>query len=202
MNYKMVWDDPGFITEADLGIAYRKMKADLFYESISPHRQDLCDYEKKLPENLCRLYTLLQSGQCKWMLKPDFIGGWTTIPKSIKPDADAATADGHCLHSDPVDQWRAAIAAHGANKQQATFRMTCRFSMDFHLIATLWILKVGHIYDARLGVEAYGSRLRRNHSDNPERPGAINTLSLGTFKPYLNYYKKASSDESVGNFRN
>ena len=101
MNYNMVWADPEFITEADLGIAYRKMKADLFYESTSPHRQDLCDYEKNLPENLCRLYTQLHSGSFKWMLKSAFLGTWTTIPKSIKPEDKAVDPDGHYLHSDP-----------------------------------------------------------------------------------------------------
>lgn len=186
----MTWDDPFFITEADLGIAYRKAKADLYYERTVPYLQAISLYEKKLLENLGWLFEQLHSGNLEWMQDQAFLGSWALIPKSITPkhhDTDSS----HCLLSDPDDQWRCLVEHTEAawESPKAEFRMVGRLSIDFHIISALWILKVGHVYDSVLGQEAYGSRLRRLFSEE-ENQGEINRLSLGTFKRYLPYYRQ------------
>lgn len=56
-------------------------------------------------------------------------------------------------------------------------------SMDFHVLSTLWMLEVGHLFDAQLTGCAYGNRLRRTQN------GKLNQLSLGTFQPYLKPFR-------------
>ena len=53
-------------------------------------------------------------------------------------------------------------------------------SIDFHVLSTLWMLKVVHLFDAKLTNCAMGNRLRRSQ-DGTE----ITEFSLGSFEPYL-----------------
>ena len=39
----------------------------------------------------------------------------------------------------------------------AEFRLMAQCSMDFHVLSTLWLFKVGYKYDAKLGDCAYGT---------------------------------------------
>jgi hypothetical protein len=57
-------------------------------------------------------------------------------------------------------------------------------SLDFHVLSTLWMLEVGHLFDAKLTNCAYGNRLRRSQDRK-----AINPLSLGTFNSYLKPFR-------------
>jgi hypothetical protein len=57
-------------------------------------------------------------------------------------------------------------------------------SLDFHVLSTLWMLEVGHLFDAKLTACAYGNRLRRTQDGK-----AINPPSLGTFQPYLKPFR-------------
>jgi len=79
----MSWHSPNFITLHDLGIAYRKAKADLFYERGHPNAFELVKFEEHLQENLQRLFQQLQSNSLVWMQENQFVGTWRAIPKSI-----------------------------------------------------------------------------------------------------------------------
>lgn len=57
-------------------------------------------------------------------------------------------------------------------------------SLDFHVLSTLWMLKVGHLFDAKLSTCAYGNRLRRTLDGKD-----INALSIGSFQPYLRPFR-------------
>ena len=187
----MPWESPFFITEADLGIAYRKAKADLYYERTFPYLRDIYDYEKKLTENLASLYERLHCGDLKWMRESAFLGSWSLIPKGIKPRKATADPGNHCLRSDPEEHWRFLVEQYKQTERkqpEAEFRLVGQHSIDFHVVSALWILKVGHKYDEILGEDAYGSRLRRHHKENGLGP--INELSLGSFKHYLSYYRQ------------
>lgn len=59
-----------------------------------------------------------------------------------------------------------------------------RCSIDFHVLSSLWILKVGERLERRLDSSAMGSRLRRTRS------GDFNELASGSFKPYLYPYRE------------
>ncbi|KWN89720.1 hypothetical protein WM25_29865 [Burkholderia ubonensis] len=58
-------------------------------------------------------------------------------------------------------------------------------SLDFHVLSALWLLKVGHKYDAKLTDSACGNRLRRTQDGTQ-----INLLSLGSFVPYLKPFRE------------
>ncbi len=67
---------------------------------------------------------------------------------------------------------------------EAEFRIMAQCSLDFHVLSTLWILKVGHLFDAELSECAYGNRLRRTQDGK-----TLNKLSLGSFQPYLKPFR-------------
>ena len=59
-----------------------------------------------------------------------------------------------------------------------------RCSLDFHVLSTLWMLEVGHLFDEKLSECAYGNRLRRTQDGK-----SMNKLSLGSFRPYLKPFR-------------
>src|SRR5690606_14413186 len=69
-------------------------------------------------------------------------------------------------------------------KPKAEFRVMAQCSLDFHVLSTLWMLEVGHLFDALLTDCAYGNRLRRTQDGK-----GINALSLGSFPPYLKPFR-------------
>lgn len=159
-----------YISLVDLGLAYRKAKVDAYYSSVLV-RSEFLDYEQDLFSNLRRM-------QRRLIRKPDAItlGGWTLMPKCISLCDDVQGI----VHSCPHDRW-AAILQSG--KQKAEFRLMAQPSVEFHILSALWMLKVGHLYDAKLGDSAYGNRLRC------KQDGSVNPLSLGSFEPYLKPFR-------------
>jgi len=92
------------------------------------------------------------------------------------------------IFSSPDDEWAHAcgLLADGdkPQKPKAEFRVMARCSIDFHVLSTLWMLEVGHLFDAKLTLCAYGNRLRRTRDGK-----GINALSLGTLQPYLKPFR-------------
>lgn len=180
----MVWENSNFITELDLGIAYRKAKADLYYERDHPNSFALCEYESQLESNLTRLLERFQSDDLEWMTQPEFVGDWSVIPKDLddgSKDKDSAT----WRPSDPDKSWQSHVGTLRPRRPAAQFRLVGSHSIDFHVTSALWMLKVGHIYDAVLGDEAFGSRIRRYRPQRDGGVGEINLDSLGSFRPYF-----------------
>jgi len=163
-----------FIGLLDLGLAYRKAKVDAYYSSILI-RSEFADYEKNLVSNLRKFKRRLAQ-------RPRTIplGGWTLVPKKVFP----CEAVRGVVHSRPEDRWTAAMLhSSEPDRPKAEFRLMAQPSVDFHLLSALWMLNVGHKYDAKLGTCAYGNRLRR------KKDGAVNLLSLGSFMPYLRPFR-------------
>lgn len=169
----------------DLGLAYRKAKVDLYYSSHAS-LLSIADYESQLADNLHKLQTRLESGDEDWVTEERFIGGWTLAPKSIDL-TNIENIDNGFIHSSPAQAWlhtcESLTSESGDNRPKAEFRLMAQASMDFHVLSTLWMLKVGYQYDKHLSGAAYGNRLRRGHD------GDINPLSLGSFKPYLKPFR-------------
>lgn len=160
----------------DLGLAYRKVKVDLFYSS-GIVAEKLVDYERCLVENLKTLQSALKRGGEGLLDCDDFIGGWEAIPKKLtfrdKPE------NGYIIHSDPGLDWK----RNRELKPEAEFRLMADVSMDFHVLSSLWVMSVGQVLEGALSDHAMGSRLRRTRSGN------YNPYSLGSFKPYFHPYK-------------
>jgi hypothetical protein len=174
----------------DVGLAYRKAKVDMYYSSHAS-LMAIADYESKLSVNLEFLLGKLNEDDETWIQNSIFLGGWTLAPKDISwGDRNKYCNDNNVtlpIFSSPEDEWEHICELlakdHKYKKPQAEFRLMAKCSLDFHVLSALWMLKVGHHYDNNLSDCAYGSRLRRGKN------GAINPLSLGSFKPYLKPFR-------------
>lgn len=173
-----------FISLNDIGMAYRKAKADLFY-SPRACKIVLSKFESNLATNLETLQKELHAGKA-----PSLSGQtWTLVPKEIKdgePETDLIT-------SDPQHLWES-ICKHAQKKDkkvEAEFRLMEKLPIDFHVFAALWINKVGHKFEKMLTESARGNRLRRGKS------GKLNSLSMGSTVPYLHAYCKWRDDAFV-----
>lgn len=176
-------------TLQDLGLAYRKAKVDLYYSSHAS-LDAIADYEENLHANLSALLVKLQGDDESWVTQPEFIGGWTLATKSVDMSCWEQYREQHgngLIFSSPAEEWAHACAllAEGdkPQKPKAEFRVMAQCSLDFHVLSTLWMLEVGHQFDAKLTGCAYGNRLRRTQE------GKLNQLSLGTFQPYLKPFR-------------
>lgn len=66
-------------------------------------------------------------------------------------------------------------------------------SVEYQILSALWILKVGHLFEAKLDKElSYGNRLRRRSGLVPDSDSLQDQLNLdasGLFSPYFSAYK-------------
>jgi hypothetical protein len=190
----MAWKDSNFITLADLYLAYRKAKVDVYYEKANIAGVPFCQYEINLDRNLRSLLKRMISNPPTWMADAKFIGSHSFIPKSIDPEPLGAPSAGspHFFSSDTDKRWEW-WCQQQKEKPEASFRVIGRHPVDFHIISTLWILKVGQYYDACLGPNARGSRLRRYKEVKEELPPDkmpdLNPDATGCFRPYAVDFK-------------
>ena len=194
----MIWEKSNFIAQRDVWMAYRKAKVDLYYERGHPNAFALCEYEENLEKNLANLYGRLTGESLDWMSGDNFVGTWSVITKSLDFPRDEEKP--FWMPSDPDKAWTASCKAILLKKPKAKDRPVAEFRLigvhpiDFHVVSTLWMHKVGHIYDAILGPEACGSRLRRKRPDASGTLKEPNPLSLGTFEPYLHKFSSWRDD--------
>lgn len=174
----------------DLGLAYRKAKVDLYYSSHAS-LEAIADYEETLHANLVALRARLNGDDESWVTKAEFIGDWTLATKSVDMSCWEQYREQYgngLIFSSPAEEWAHVCALlaeeEKPQKPKAEFRVMAQCSLDFHVLSTLWMLKVGHLFDAKLTGCAYGNRLRRTQ----DRKG-INQLSLGSFQPYLKPFR-------------
>ncbi|CAN5501664.1 hypothetical protein BH09SUM1_BH09SUM1_01130 [soil metagenome] len=180
--------DPSYFTKADLGLAYRKMKADLYYERGHANGFNLCIFEESLGKNLDQVYEKLTSGSLDWL--SEHVGSWRIITKDLEAEDPKKEKTMPWIQSDPLLAWKDMLSkGKPTDGPKATFRVVSDHPIVFHLVTTLWLLKVGHRYDATLGKEAYGTRVRRTRPEKKDEVGNVSHLSMGTFKPYLGQFK-------------
>lgn len=183
----MTWENESFVTMADLYVAYRKSKVDMFYERDHVTAVDFCEYEENLASNLKSLFAHLQAPEPIWQKDLKFVGGYGYVPKSL--DAVPSTVDSSDLpkrddvrfvNSSPDAAWKS-VAEQTPHVPK--FRIVGCHPVAFHVVSALWLLKVGHLYDGVLQSCAYGSRLRRTRNIEGELCEPSNT-SMGSFRPY------------------
>jgi len=174
----------------ELGLAYRKAKVDLYYSS-HPSLDAIADYEANLHKNLSALLTLLNIKDEAWVTSRNFVGTWTLATKSVDMSAWKRYREAHgngLIFSSPAEEWEHVCSVltneDTPSKPNAEFRVMAQCSLDLHVLSALWMLQVGHMFDAELTDCAYGNRLRRTQ-DNQQ----INSFSLGSFTPYLKPFR-------------
>jgi hypothetical protein len=178
------------ISLQDLGLAYRKAKVDLYYSSHASLNA-IANYEENLHANLSALQAKINGDDESWVMEGEFIGTWTLATKSIDMDAwklHRKNSSNGLIFSSPAEEWEHACKEQADRKDpqkpKAEFRVMAKCSMDFHVLSTLWMLKIGYQFDAKLTACAYGNRLRRTKDGQH-----INPLSLGSFQPYLKPFR-------------
>ncbi|QLZ68461.1 hypothetical protein FOLKNPGA_01240 [Legionella sp. PC1000] len=179
------WDA---VTLSDLIIAYRKAKADCFFENIFSSGIKFSEYERDLLANLNKLLEKLRTNE-GFMNDSFLLGECRIIPKKLII-APKESNNGHAHFSDPI---RAFKTLKEQNNITLEFRVIGDFPVDTHIISALWINMIGHKFDACLDASSYGSRLRRVRNEkildkNASKPFHI--TAIGSFEPYFVPYQK------------
>ncbi|MGG4605060.1 RNA-directed DNA polymerase [Paenalcaligenes sp. Me131] len=176
----------------NLYVAYRKAKAEAFYENTHFHALAFTKYEQSLDVNLCRLRSRLLERSVTWPTDLSFIGDHAYLPKSVDCSAWDANTDGHFRALDPRQDWQHRFDDSG-ERANAALRLVIRPTVDFQIVSALWIIFVGHLFDATLDrTNSFGNRLRRSSGGiQDERisvPG-VNLSTPGLFVPYFSAYR-------------
>lgn len=165
----------------DLFWAFRKAKADRFYETSVRVAEQFVEYEQNLAANLESLLFRLKNGEIAKLIQ-EYPGEVVVLPKKTAFEKAAR------MHSYQSNSARAQ-ALWAAGSVRAEFRFIGAFSVEVHVIAALWINLVGHKFDAVLSDHAVASRLRRYGPNGRENLGKYHLESIGSFEPYFGPYQ-------------
>ncbi|WP_122421111.1 hypothetical protein [Pseudomonas viridiflava] len=193
MSYSATFTDWKGLRLEDLVVAYRKAKADCFFENTFPTAIKFAEYEQKLLENLKDLLIRLQLNQ-GFSEDKKLLGEFRLLPKKLSVEPKRESANGHIHFSCPV---RAFESLKSNNELVPEFRIVGDFPVDAHILSALWINTIGHKFDACLGRDCYGARLKRIRNDdsldrNADKP--FHVSAIGSFTPYFQPYQKWRND--------
>lgn len=185
------WDS---LTIEDLLVAYRKAKADCFFENTFPTAIKFAEYEQDLLINLKALLTQLKSN-ARFENNAALLGDFRLLPKKLSTVKKSdATENGHVHFSKPE---RAVENLFNNYDIVPEFRIVGDFPVDTHIISALWINMIGHQFDTKLDDSCYGARLKRICNDElftEENDKPFHISSIGSFVPYFQPYQKWRSD--------
>lgn len=186
----------GFINIEDLYLAYRKAKAEAFFDNMHPCALAFTEYEKHLERNLDNLFHRLTAPGANWFSDCNFIGDYIYIPKSLDLSMwETASDDIYYRAINPLDDWEQRFQSSGSQKLDAKYRLLITAKVDYQIISALWILKIGHWFEFMLNKDwSYGNRLRRNNPNSSMQlfqngNGQLNMECSGLFSPYFSGYQ-------------
>lgn len=159
-----------------LYLAYRKAKAERFYEREHPGLLELSLYEEDLVGNLKSLQKRLAAGDNRIWTQSEFLGTYGYLPKSVTV-AEASRNELITIHSSSEEQWD---ADNLSRKASIDFRLVGFHSVDFHVVSALWLMDVGVQFDSALGSSCFGSRMKVVRGKRPR----VNDKAIGLFKSY------------------
>ena len=179
---------------SDLLVAYRKAKADLFFENIFPTAIKFAEFEQNLLNNLETLLGSLKNRR-GFADEKDLLGYFRLVPKQLGrggPQSNSPT--GHIHFSNST---RAFDSLTERTKLTPGFRIVGDFPVEAHVISALWINMVGHKLDAQLDCAAYASRLRRVRTEDlsgEDEVRPFHITAVGSFQPYYQPYQRWRND--------
>lgn len=194
MSYQAEFTGWSSLTIEDLLVAYRKAKADCFFENTFPTAIKFAEYEQDLLANLNGLLGRLKSNS-GFEDDKDLLGDFRLLPKKLSTDRKPDSSEnGHVHFSKPERAVESLLENYDITPE---FRIVGDFPVDTHIISALWINMIGHQFDAKLDASCYGARLKRIRNDelfaeDYEKPFHIS--SIGSFVPYFQPYQKWRSD--------
>jgi len=178
------------VTLHDLLVAYRKAKADCFFEKTFPASAKFASYEVDLLGNLNSLLKELKA--CDELSEIDgLLGEYRLVPKKLKTERKLdVESSGHVHFSNSRRNFENIKKSFTVIPD---FRVIGDFPVNAHIVSALWINFIGHKMDAKLTTACYGARLRRVR---PEADGVGNfhKRAIGSFPPYFQAYQKWRSD--------
>lgn len=177
----------------DLFFAFRKAKADCFFERSICIARHFVEYEQDVANRLVAMLARLQAGEIENLLLQN-LGETRVVAKKLgadpKPLKKNPSPDGHGFFSDPARAFDRLCETHDLTPE---FRLVGDFPVEMHVLSALWINLVGHKFDERLSKSAFGARLRR-YRPEPGAPrgslGHYHLEAVGSFQPYFGPYKE------------
>ena len=194
MSYQLNFTGWKSLTIEDLLVAYRKAKADCYFENFFPSTIKFAEYEQDLLNNLKKLLEQLQADS-GFEGNIELLGEPRLFPKSLTPKKKKNIPNNDHVHfSDPDRTFK-----HLRSKSDIIpeFRIVGDFPVDTHIISALWINSVGEKLDAKLDDCCYASRLKRIRNDDvytDKKEYPFHVSSIGSFLPYYQPYQKWRSD--------
>lgn len=186
-------DNENFFSLGNLYVAYRKAKAEAFYENTHFHALAFTKYEQNLDTNLRRLHSRLVARKLDWHTDLQFIGDYAYLPKSVNCKKWDSVPEGHFRALDPLRDWMHRFKKTG-HRAEATLRLVIRPTVDMHVVSALWIMLVGHLFDAKIDRKtSFGNRLRRTYSaprDHRVQAPSVNISTPSLFAPYFTAYRE------------
>lgn len=185
--------EENYYSLSNLYLAYRKAKAEAFYENTHFHALAFTRYEQALDVNLKRLRARLLARPADWYKDNAFIGDHAYLPKSVNCEVWDASVEGHFRALDHREDWQQRFNKAG-ERADASLRLVIRPTVDFQVVSALWILVVGQLFDAALDRKtSFGNRLRRSHRaprDERTNTSGANLATPGLFAPYFSAYRE------------
>lgn len=197
MGYKAKFQGWGNITVADLLVAYRKAKADCFFENTFPTAVKFAEFEQDLYQNLSKLLQSLVSN--KGFSKDEhLLGECRLVPKKLSlPQKPKTPANGHVHLSNPERAVEHLLKYHNIVPE---FRIIGDFPVEAHILSALWINTIGHKFDSKLSDCCYGARLKRIGSDElfaDEQDKDFHISSVVHLFPTLNHIRDGVMMDSM-----
>ena len=193
MGYQENFSGWNQITLEDLVVAYRKAKADCFFENTFPTAIKFAEYEQYLLANLKNLLDSLHAEQ-GFSGNDNYLGDIRLLPKKLSIKAKQEAGNGHVHFSNPARSFENLTRQ---NDLIPEFRVIGDFPVDTHILSALWINTVGHKFDIRLNDSCYGARLKRVRNDEllgKNAPKPFHISAIGSFAPYFQPYQKWRND--------
>jgi len=177
------WSD---VDLEDLLGAFRKAKADCFFERSIYCAEQFSGYEQALFSNLRSLLSELHDGRVSEVFQRSL-----GTPRIFAKCLGATPKEGNAPQCFFSDATRAFDRLQDTHDLTPEFRLVGDFEVDMHVLSGLWINLIGHKYDARLRGHAFGSRVRRyGRTGLRDRPaGDYQYDAVGSFEPYFQPYR-------------
>jgi len=144
--------------------AYRKMKVDYFYNLDTGNFASLLEYERYLDRNLGKLQHIVMNWKEHedFFKTKDFLGTFYLRGKSFEKDGK-----------------------QDKKKKEAVcnYRIVANPSIDYLVLSSYWLIKVGDVLDKNLPKYLYANRMRRT------KEGELNANALGNFEIYAHKYR-------------
>lgn len=171
------------ITKEELYFTYRKVKRELFINKDTVYFDRIIIFENNLKENIDKLFRILNSEKESVELLD--VGNQFFTLKSIdlKTNEYKIDCDFFNLNIETLSQDIDYPELYKPKINQIKFRSFGDLSIEFQIIAGLWINEVGYEFEKEMTKFSYGNRLKDTITDENYKENHT------YYKPYFKEYK-------------